>query len=203
MEKELFKDTSFKKVQDNLTKHERESLNKWRKDQLFNNDGTLVMRQQDKGNRFVIVDKTIDKIKANEQINRSSFRKLDYDPTNEHIEKVSTWAKKWFNLKEISKKWMDFIINKDANPAKNATMYKTHKQGTPVRLLTSGCNTPIENLSRFIEAVCSPLTESMKSRIKNTDHLLNIIDNINENGIPTGTILVSFDVINMFPSINN
>ena len=69
--------------------------------------------------------------------------------------------------------------------------------------MTSGCNTPIENLSRFIEYVCAPLTESMRSRIKNTDHLLDIIDSLNDKGFPENTILVSFDVVNMFPSIDN
>ena len=78
-----------------------------------------------------------------------------------------------------------------------------NKPNTPVRLLTSGCNTAIENLARFIETFCAPLLETMKSRIKNTDHLLNIIDEINSKGIPEETNLVSFDVINMFPSINN
>ena len=69
--------------------------------------------------------------------------------------------------------------------------------------MTSGCNTPIENLSRFIENVCAPLTESMRSRIKDTDHLLDIIDSLNDKGFPENTILVSFDVVNMFPSIDN
>ena len=101
------------------------------------------MRQQDKGNRFVIVDKEPDKIKAKGQIDRSSFIKLNQDPTNNHIKLV------WFNLTELSKDCMKYIINEKANPGKNATLYKTHKTGIPVRLLISGCNTPIENLSRF------------------------------------------------------
>ena len=82
-------------------------------------------------------------------------------------------------------------------------MYKTHKAGTTVRLLTSGCNTPIENLAHFIEVVCAPLTENMKSRIKNTAHLLNIIDDLNNKGIPDNTMLISFDIANMFPCIDN
>ena len=94
-------------------------------------------------------------------------------------------------------------MNKDARPGTNATLYKTHKQGTPVRLLTSGCNTAIENLSRFLETVCAPLTANLRSRIKNTDHLLDIIDELNKNKIPQNTNLVSFDIINMFPSIDN
>ena len=53
----------------------------------------------------------------------------------------------------------------------------------PVRLLTSGCNTAIENLSRFIEILSSPLTEVMQCRLKDTSHLLDIIDTLNERPI--------------------
>ena len=69
--------------------------------------------------------------------------------------------------------------------------------------MTSCCNTAIEKLARFIEVICAPLTENMRSRIKNTSHLLSVIDDINHRGIPDNTILVSFDVVNMFPSIDN
>ena len=43
----------------------------------------------------------------------------------------------------------------------------------------------------------------MRSRIKNTDHLLDIIDSLNDKGFPENTILVSFGVVNMFPRIDN
>ena len=48
-----------------------------------------------------------------------------------------------------------------------------------------------------------PLTENMRYKIRDTSHLLDIIDTINETGIPDETILVSFDIVNMFPSIDN
>ena len=44
---------------------------------------------------------------------------------------------------------------------KQYTIYKTHKRNNPVRLLTTGCNKAIENLSRFIEVVCAPLTNNI------------------------------------------
>ena len=46
------------------------------------------MRLQDNGNRFVIVEKDTDRLKAQQQITRSTFNKLDYDPTYTHIQKV-------------------------------------------------------------------------------------------------------------------
>ena len=73
----------------------------------------------------------------------------------------------------------------------------------PVRLLTLGCNTAIENLSRFVEIICSPLTEIMQCHIKDTSHLLDIIDTLNEQPISSYTKLVSLDIVNIFRSIDN
>ena len=190
-------------IKDNLSVKERDALKTWRKDNLFNEDSKSVMRLQDKGNRFIIVDKDTDKAKAKEQISRSSFIHLDEDPTESHIAKVREWANKWFSKGEISKQWKDYIINEKAKPGKNATLYKTHKQNNPVRLLTTGCNTAIENLSRFIEKLCAPLVVTIPTRIKDTSHLLEIIDQLNTSNLPENTTLVSFDIINMFPSIDN
>ena len=128
---------------------------------------------------------------------------LNHDPTLDNVEKVRQWTEKWVGRNEIGKNWKDFIINEEAQPGKNAPLYKTHKQNNPVRLLTTGCNTAIENLSRFLEVHSAPLATQLPSRIKDTGHLLKLIDSINSNGLPAGTILVSFDVVNMFPNIDN
>ena len=91
----------------------------------------------------------------------------------------------------------------NAVPGKNSTLYKTHKPNNPVRLLTTGCNTAIENFSRFIEVVCAPLTNDIERRLRDTSHLLDTIDESNLERIPDNTILVSFDIINMYPGIDN
>ena len=43
----------------------------------------------------------------------------------------------------------------------------------------------------------------MPSRIKDSNHLLDITDNINSMFLPTDTVLVNFDIVNMFPNIDN
>ena len=137
-------------------KMKKKALKDWRKNVLFNKESDKVMRLQDKGNRFIIVDKQTDHEKADEQIERSSFLKIDYDPTTLHIDKVKEWATKWISRNEISKEWAKYIVNENAVPGKNSTLYKTHKPNNPVRLLTTGCNTAIENLSRFYRSsLCS------------------------------------------------
>ena len=49
-----------------------------------------------------------------------------------------------------------------------------------MRRLITGCNTAIENLSRFIEVFCASLTNNIETRIMDTNHLLDIIDKLSE-----------------------
>ena len=100
------------------------------------------MRSQDKGNTFIVVDIQTDIFKANHQIERSSFVKLNYDCTKEFVLNVKQWANKWFCSKEISIEWRD-TVNSHTTPGNNATLSETHKTGMPICLLTSGCNTAV------------------------------------------------------------
>ena len=43
----------------------------------------------------------------------------------------------------------------------------------------------------------------MPSRIKDSNHLLDIIDNIDSMFLRANTILVTFDIVNMFPNTEN
>ena len=62
----------------------------------------------------------------------------------------------------------------------------------------------IENLSAFTEFYLQPLARKLPSFIKDTTDLLNRIKEINNSGpFPEGTLLVSWDVVSMFPNIDN
>ena len=73
----------------------------------------------------------------------------------------------------------------------------------PARIITSGCNTAVESLSIFVEKVLYDIASNLPSRIKYTGHMLDIIDEINNSNLGTNSILVGFDIANMFPSIDN
>ena len=51
--------------------------------------------------------------------------------------------------------------------------------------------------------ICAPLTNNTDARIIDTEHLLQVIDNLNVNELLNDTILVSFNIVNMFPNIDN
>ena len=103
----------------------------------------------------------------------------------------------------IDNNWTRFITPTNSTPVKMYGLVKTHKVNNPVRVITSGWNTAIENLSIYIEHVLFQLSGSIPSRIKDSNNLLDIIDNINSMFLPANAILISFDIVNMFPNIDN
>ena len=70
-------------------------------------------------------------------------------------------------------------------------------------MITSGCSTVVESLPIFVKKELYKLAESLPSQIKDTNDMLNIIDNLNNNCNPENAFLSNFDVVNMFPSIHN
>ena len=83
-------------------------------------------------------------------------------------------------------------------------LIKTYKVGNPVRVTNSGCGTAIENLSTFVEKCLYSEVLKLESRVKDISEMLTIIDNLNKsNTLTSDCRLVSFDIINMFPSIDN
>ena len=72
-----------------------------------------------------------------------------------------------------------------------------------MRAITSGCNNAVENLSIFVENVLFESASELPSRIKDSCNMLEIIDDMNNHNLSSSTILVSLDVVNMFPSIDN
>ena len=105
---------------------------------------------------------------------------------------------------EFSIKWAKYIKSNYCKPGTKYELIKTHKENNPVIVITSGCGTAIEYLSIFVEKYLYKKVNKIGSRIKDTPDMLNIIDMINDCNILTeDSVLVSFDIVNMFPSIRN
>ena len=66
---------------------------------------------------------------------------------------------------------------------------KTYKENNPVRVMTSGCNTTVENLSICNENVLFVLASELPTQIKDTCHMLEIIDDINSSNLRFSSIL--------------
>ena len=84
-------------------------------------------------------------------------------------------------------------------------MIKTHKPNNPIRLITSGNGTAVENLSLFTEYFLHLCIKKEPQILIDTTALLNKVTEINNkfSPFPAGTLLVSWDVISVNPSIDN
>ena len=112
VENGLFKYPTPKLVQDNLMKEERVILKEFRSTPVEERD--FIIRMQDKGNNFVLLDKDLDERKVKEQMDRDSFNIFDRDPSVEISLKIKKWAKKREN-KGLSAKWISFICNSNGS----------------------------------------------------------------------------------------
>ena len=74
-------------------------------------------------------------------------------------------------------------------------LIKTHKVGNPVSVITSGCSTAMEKLSIFVETLLFDLANELPSRIRDTGHMLNRVDELNRSNLPSESILVRFDIV--------
>ena len=83
-------------------------------------------------------------------------------------------------------------------------LIKTHKENNPAGVIMSGCGTAIGFLSIFVEYYLYKEVHKIDPRINDILDMLNIIDNINNRNIVTeDSILLGFDIVNMFRSIDN
>ena len=82
----------------------------------------------------------------------------------------------------MSSTWKKFITVKDSTPGKIMAMLKR---------------------SMFVENVLYDIASELPSRIKDTNHMLDIINNLSSLDLPLNSILVSFGIINMFSNIDN
>ena len=160
---------------------------------------------QDKGSRFVILDRQdyIDKVESN--LNDGSFDVLPSDPSIIFTEAVKNLGEKWIKKGEIAESLLDCILNSEARPGTNYGLIKTHKPGNPIRLITLGNGMAVETLAAFTEYFLYPCVRKELQILLDTTALLNRIEDINHKFAPfsEGTLLVSWDVISMYPSINN
>ncbi|XP_068741769.1 uncharacterized protein [Montipora capricornis] len=196
---DLFNPSNFSIVPDNLTAGERRALSKLKTlDQQ-------VIKIQDKGSKFVILDQTEYSDKMLGQLeNPLHYETLDSDPSINSVHSISKWSNKWLLEGQIDKDIANWVVNNKPKPGKAFGTIKTHKEGNPLRLITSCCGTAIENLSAFTEYYLKPLAQKLPSFVKDTTHLLQKIEDLNKDGpFPKGTLLVSWDVVSMFPNIDN
>ena len=133
------------------------------------------------------------------QINKSSFNRLKEDTSKKFHIQSNNWVLKWHRKKVLNDKWKSYITPHTPRSGKVYGNITTHKTDNPTRVITTRCNTALVHLSIFAQKVLDGIARELSPRIKNTNHMLDVIDPLNN----SESVLVSYDILNMLPSIYN
>ena len=84
--------------------------------------------------------------KIQHQTDVSSFTELNINNSKNIKEKINSWILKWILKGLLGNNWKK-INPVHSTPGKMYGLVKTYKINNPARVITSGCNAAIENLS--------------------------------------------------------
>ena len=120
------------------------------------------------------------------------------------VEKSNTMFKNLRRKGVISEKELKYFLfeyNKATNLGKLYLLRKTHKhlKNVPGRPIISNCGTPTEKASEFLDHHHKPVMQSGWSYIKDSGDFLKKIKNVGN--IPENAILVTADVVGLYPNI--
>ena len=139
--------------------------------------------------------------------NPQYFDVLPCDPTLSIKSKIKSWSSKWADKEEIKDDVVDYVNNiGSSRPGSCKPLVKTHKNKPfPIRLLLSGCGTPVQPISKFVQTNIAHLTQFLPFQILDTKEFLQKINVINEtlSPLPESDCLATCDVISLYPNVNN
>ena len=167
----------------------------------------MVIKRDDKGFCVVIWDRN-DYVKETEiQLsNQNVYKSVEFKDKilSELVEKSNHFFKSLKARGIISEKELQHFTYKYKKTTSLGKMYllpKIHKRlyDVPGRPVISNCGTPTEKVSEFLDHHLKPVMQEGDSYIKDTGDFLNKIKNIN--AIPENAILVTADVVGLYPSI--
>ena len=119
----------------------------------------------------------------------------------EQSNKMSEILQRKSITQERQKNYFKFNFKKATNLGKLYLLPKIHKglSNVPRRPVISNCGTPTEKISEFLDHQLQPIMKQGNSYIKDTGDFLEILRAIGE--IPKAAILVTADVVGLYPSI--
>lgn len=162
-------------------------------------DNNLIVSKADKGNCIVIMDKILYLDKVEDFLSSDDFSSITTNPTPSFF----IYLKKILSITNDTLNFLNSDKSKlyPMNP-QTPLLYglpKIHKANIPIRPVVSYSNSPAYKLASWLNHIILSLTNfSSKYSVNNTFQFTNRLKDI---FIPENSMLVSFDVKNLFPSI--
>ena len=186
---------SFKPTFKNLTKEEKEALDR------LQNDTSIVIKEADKGSAVVVWDREDYVKEANSQLQDKNVYEETSFEADFLSDKIFQTLNKMKLKEEITSKNVDYFLINNPRLARFYLLPKIHKRLTnvPGRPVVSHVGFHTERISSFIDYHLQPLAQNVKSYIKDTNDFLSKLKKLKN--LPDGAIMVTVDVVGLYPSI--
>ena len=170
-------------------------------------DRSIVIKKADEGSYIVVWDRTDYLREAEKQLEDPNvYRKVAFK--DKILSQLVDCSNRFFkNLKmkghitEKELKYFSYEFKKSCNLGELYLLPKIHKslENVPGRPVISNCGTPTEKVSEFLDHHLKPVMQGGKSYIKDSGHFLEKIKTLR--CIPDNALLVTADVVGLYPSI--
>lgn len=160
----------------------------------------LIILNSDKANSVVVMNKTDYNKKALDVLGDTSKYKLITnvkDPVSKNEKQINQFLHQAYDSDMLTKKEYENLKSKNGIPSYLYFLAKSHKNDCPLRPVITSYDTPTKNLSKFLASVLEFMV-CHDNRVKNS---LQVINNIKDLVLLKEDVLVSFDAVNLFPSL--
>ena len=196
LEEELMSISAQGNNYSNVSREESKAINSLRSDR------TIVVKEADKGSGVVVWDREDYITEAESQLGDSEvYSRLDNDPSERLHQIISDTLKKISDRGDLDQTTLDYLMVNNPRLGRFYLLPKIHKRlnSVPGRPVISNCGFFTENISAFLDHHLQPLAKKVRSYIKDTNHFLKKIMDLD--GLPDGAILCTVDVVGLYPSI--
>ena len=178
----------------NITKEDRQELRNLKQ------KADMVIKPSDKSKKLVAMPKQ-------EYVQKAEAILADngmYEPVNVTISSLEKRTREIIasECSGMDSKLRTAIMPSDTRFPEWYGLPKDHKQNLPLRPVVSACDSPTTALSIVLERILNQLLQFAPAHLKNTTECLSNIKQVYPNlCAPEGTILVTMDVVGLYPSI--
>ena len=161
----------------------------------------IIIKPSDKGSGICIMTSEQYKQEVMRQLNNGAhYTKITSDESPRIAQQIQRTISKYINKGLIKEQVAELIIPPDYRPARFYCLMKIHKDidKPPGRPIMSGNAHVTERLSEFIDREINQYVPTIPSYIKDTNHLIEILKDLN---LPDNAMLTTFDVSALYTNI--
>lgn len=177
----------------NISKEERKALNDLKKDQ------SRVIMKADKGNCFVVMDRSDYDNKMETLLNdRSTYELVSTSPFRRIERELNSMLLSLKRQEKVDDPTYRKLHSTDGTPPAIRGSVKHHREGNPLRPIVTCIGSALYNTSKFLTDILSTLQNRNGYSVANS---LQFSKEISDIKIDENEVLVSFDVVSLFTAI--